>query len=125
MLHISPEEQLERLQARLDDPTKHWKYDPGDLDERQRWADYTRAYELALERTHTDHAPWYVVPSDHKWHRNLAVAELLLAALEGMGLDWPEGHFDLAAELRRIAADTITSTSVARALKQPTADGAS
>ena len=77
MLHISPEEQRERLLARLDDPTKHWKYNPGDLDDRAQWDDYRTAYELALERTNTEHAPWYVVPSDRKWYRNLAVGQLL------------------------------------------------
>ena len=64
-------EQRERLLARLDDPTKHWKYNPGDLDARARWADYRAAYEIALERTNTEHAPWHVVPSDKKWYRNL------------------------------------------------------
>ena len=73
MLHISPEEQKERLLARLDDPTKHWKYNPGDVDERALWPAYREAYEIALERTNTEHAPWYVVPSDRKWYRNLAV----------------------------------------------------
>ena len=73
MLHISAEEQRERLLARLDDPTKHWKYNPGDIDERARWPAYREAYEIALERTNTEHAPWHVVPSDRKWFRNLAV----------------------------------------------------
>ena len=118
MLHISPEEQRRRLEARLNDPTKYWKYNPGDIDERQLWADYTRAYEIALERTHTDHAPWYVVPSDKKWYRNLAVAELLLEALEGMDLDWPAADFDVQAELARLADDTITSKGVAKTLKK-------
>ena len=116
MLHISPEEQRQRLEARLEDPTKYWKYNPGDLDERQLWADYTRAYEIALERTHTDHAPWYVVPSDRKWYRNLAVAELLLEALEEMDLAWPRADFDIAHEKQRLAGDTITSERVAAAL---------
>jgi PPK2 family polyphosphate:nucleotide phosphotransferase len=124
MLHISPEEQHERLAARLDDPTKFWKYNAGDLDERQLWADYTRAYETALERTHTEHAPWHVVPSDKKWYRNLAVAELLLEALEGMDLDWPAAAFDVAAEKKRLAADTITTKSVAKALRKSTEDTA-
>ena len=124
MLHISPEEQLERLAARLEDPTKHWKYNAGDLDERQLWADYTRAYEIALERTHTDHARWYVIPSDRKWYRNVAVATLLLEALRGMDLDWPEAGFDVQQEKARIAADTITSTGVAKALQSDERGGA-
>lgn len=125
MLHISPEEQFERLQARLDNPTKHWKYNPGDLDERQLWADYTRAYEIALERTDTDHAPWYVVPSDRKWYRNLAVAKLLLETLDSMDLDWPQVDLDLERERARLAADTITTESVAAALAASPEDAAS
>ena len=73
MLHISKEEQRERLLARLDNPEKYWKYKPGDIDARARWDDYRAAYEIALERTNTEHAPWHVVPSDRKWFRNLAV----------------------------------------------------
>jgi PPK2 family polyphosphate:nucleotide phosphotransferase len=113
MLHISAEEQLERLQARLDNPTKHWKYNPGDLDERQLWSDYTRAYEIALERTHTAHAPWFVVPSDRKWYRNLAVATLLHETLEAMDLRWPEAPFDVERERQRLAADTVSSRGLA------------
>jgi PPK2 family polyphosphate:nucleotide phosphotransferase len=107
MLHISPAEQKERLLARLDDPAKHWKYNPGDVDERQLWSDYTRAYEVALERTNTEAAPWYVVPSDRKWYRNLAIGELLLETLEAMELSWPKADFDVEAERERLLADTI------------------
>jgi PPK2 family polyphosphate:nucleotide phosphotransferase len=108
MLHISPAEQKERLQARLDDPSKYWKYNPGDVDERQLWHDYTAAYETAIERTNTENAPWYVVPSDEKWYRNLAVGRLLHETLAGLHLDWPEPAFDLEAERRRLAEDTIS-----------------
>lgn len=108
MLHISPQEQKRRLLARLDDPRKYWKYNPADVDERQLWADYQAAYQIALERTHTDHAPWYVVPSDKKWYRNLAVAELLREALESMDLEWPAADFDIEAEKKRLAEDTIS-----------------
>ncbi|MEP9383119.1 polyphosphate kinase 2 family protein [Nocardioides sp. KR10-350] len=107
MLHISPEEQKQRLLARLEDPTKYWKYNPGDVDERQLWADYTTAYEIAIERTNTDHAPWHIVPSDKKWYRNLAVGRLLHETLESMDLDWPDADFDIAAEKKRLAEDTI------------------
>jgi PPK2 family polyphosphate:nucleotide phosphotransferase len=107
MLHISPQEQKRRLLARLEDPTKYWKYNPGDVDERQLWSQYAEAYEIALERTDTEHAPWFVVPSDKKWYRNLAIAKLLHEALEEMDLDWPEADFDIEAEKRRLAADTI------------------
>ncbi|MBO0842649.1 MAG: polyphosphate kinase 2 family protein [Nocardioides sp.] len=107
MLHISPAEQKRRLKARLEDPTKHWKYNPGDLDERQLWAQYQQAYEVALERTSTEYAPWYIVPSDEKWYRNLAIGELLLETLERLGLDWPAPTYDLAAEKKRLEEDTI------------------
>ncbi|MFT4083395.1 MAG: polyphosphate kinase 2 family protein [Nocardioides sp.] len=108
MLHISPAEQRRRLQARLDDSTKYWKYNPGDLDERALWADYRSAYEIALERTTTDAAPWHVVPSDRKWYRNLAVAQLLVETLEELDLHWPPPAFDLEAERARLAADGIS-----------------
>ncbi|WP_183099661.1 polyphosphate kinase 2 family protein [Nocardioides pelophilus] len=102
MLHISAEEQKERLLARLEDPTKHWKYNPGDLDERALWPAYQDAYEIAIERTNTDAVPWHVIPADKKWYRNLAIAELLLEALQGMSLQWPEADFDVEEERRRL-----------------------
>jgi PPK2 family polyphosphate:nucleotide phosphotransferase len=102
MLHISAEEQRSRLLARLDNDDKYWKFNPGDIDERGRWADYQRAYEIALERTNTEIAPWYVVPSDKKWYRNLVIGELLLDALRGMGLRWPPPDFDVEEERRRL-----------------------
>jgi PPK2 family polyphosphate:nucleotide phosphotransferase len=95
-LHISKEEQRERLQARLDDPEKHWKFDPNDLAVRERWDDYQRAYEDAIGATDADHAPWYVVPADSKTHRNLIIANLLLETLQGMKLAWPAPKADLA-----------------------------
>ncbi|MEO5854035.1 MAG: PPK2 family polyphosphate kinase [Nocardioides sp.] len=104
MLHISADEQKERLLARLDDPTKHWKYNPGDLDERARWSAYRSAYEIALERTSTEVAPWHVIPSDKKWYRNLAVGRLLLDALRGLDLAWPAADFDVE-EQRRLLHD--------------------
>jgi PPK2 family polyphosphate:nucleotide phosphotransferase len=84
-LHISPEEQRERLLARLDDPTKHWKYRPGDLEDRALWDDFQRAYGDAIERCSTDAAPWYVVPADRKWYRNWAISRLLCERLESSG----------------------------------------
>jgi PPK2 family polyphosphate:nucleotide phosphotransferase len=102
MLHISPEEQKARLLARVENPTKQWKYDPGDLDDRARWHDYRRAYEVAIERTSTDVAPWLVVPSDRKWYRNLAVATVLREMLEEMDLTWPEPDYDVEAERARL-----------------------
>ena len=96
MLHISADEQKARLTERLANPDKHWKYNPGDLDERAHWAAYRDAYEIALERTNTDAAPWHVVPSDKKWFRNLAVGQLLLETLRGLDLQWPKADFDVA-----------------------------
>lgn len=89
-LHISKEEQAERLQARLDEPDKRWKFASGDLAERERWDDYVAAYEAALSRTSTDHAPWYVVPADRKWYRDLVVSQVLVDTLEGLDLAYPE-----------------------------------
>ena len=103
MLHISAEEQKERLEARLADPTKFWKYNPGDLDERALWPAYREAYEIALERTNTEHAPWHVVPSDRKWFRNLAVGQLLHETLSGLDLQWPAPDFDVESERQRLA----------------------
>jgi PPK2 family polyphosphate:nucleotide phosphotransferase len=105
MLHISADEQKQRLLERLDDPSKHWKFNPGDIDERTRWASYREAYEIALERTHTDAAPWHVVPADRKWYRNLAIARLLLDALRGLDPQWPPADFDVTHERARLTGE--------------------
>ncbi|AWN23596.1 polyphosphate kinase [Deinococcus irradiatisoli] len=94
-LHVSAEEQRQRLQERLDDPEKNWKFNPADLKERGRWDEYTRVYEDALSATSTDDAPWYVIPADHKWYRNRVVAQLLLETLRDMNPQYPEAAFDL------------------------------
>jgi PPK2 family polyphosphate:nucleotide phosphotransferase len=86
-LHISKKEQKKRLQERLDDPLKRWKFRLGDLEDRALWKEYTAAYEEALSRTSTGHAPWYVVPSDKKWYRNLVVATVLVDALKGLKME--------------------------------------
>ena len=88
-LHISKEEQAERFQARLDDPSKQWKFRKGDLDDRARWDDYIAAFEEAITRTSTDCAPWYVVPADRKWYRNWAVSRILVETLEDMDPQYP------------------------------------
>jgi polyphosphate kinase 2 (PPK2 family) len=106
MLHISAEEQKERLLARLDDPTKHWKFNPKDLDERALWPAYREAYEIALERTNTEHAPWNVIPADRKWFRNLAIGRLLHQALEDLDPQWPKAEFDVDAERTRLEDET-------------------
>jgi PPK2 family polyphosphate:nucleotide phosphotransferase len=102
-LHISADEQRERLLARLDDPTKHWKYNPRDVDERAKWPEYQQAYTDALEQCSTQQAPWYVVPSDRKWYRNWAVAQLLVEQLRTMNLEWPVAEFDVEKEKARVA----------------------
>jgi PPK2 family polyphosphate:nucleotide phosphotransferase len=89
-LHISKDEQRQRLQARLDEPDKRWKFSAGDLDVRQRWEDYMAAYEDALSLTSTDYAPWYVVPADRKWYRNLVAASILIETLRGMDPQYPD-----------------------------------
>jgi PPK2 family polyphosphate:nucleotide phosphotransferase len=88
-LHISKQEQAERLQARIDLAEKRWKFEMGDLDERKHWDDYVTAYEEVLTRTSTDDAPWYVVPADRKWFRNLVVSQVLVDTLEGLDLAYP------------------------------------
>jgi PPK2 family polyphosphate:nucleotide phosphotransferase len=96
-LHISKDEQKARLQARLDDPQKHWKFDPNDLQERKLWTDYQAAYTELLAETDTDQAPWYVVPADSKTHRNLVVASVLKEVLQDMKLAYPPPHPEYAA----------------------------
>ena len=104
MLHISKQEQKERLAERLERPDKFWKYNPGDVDERQYWDAYMEAYEIAIARTSTDAAPWYVVPANRKWYARLAVQHLLLDALRGLQLEWPPATFDVEVEKTRLAA---------------------
>lgn len=104
MLHISPEEQKERLAERLDRPDKHWKFNPGDIDERALWPAYMDAYQTVFDRTSTEHAPWYVIPANRKWYARLAVQALLLEALEDIDPKWPAATFDVEAEKARLAA---------------------
>ncbi|MEV7624898.1 PPK2 family polyphosphate kinase [Actinoplanes sp. NPDC089786] len=104
MLHISPEEQRQRLLDRLDDPTKFWKYNPGDVDERARWDDYQEAYQAALTRCSTEANPWFVVPADRKWYRNWAVATLLRDAMAAVDPGYPPADFDVETERQRVRA---------------------
>lgn len=104
MLAISYGEQGERLMSRLERPDKHWKYTPGDTDERTLWPAYMKAYQTAIERTSTPEAPWHVVPADRKWFARLAVQELLLETLEEIDPQWPEATYDVAAEKARLEA---------------------
>jgi PPK2 family polyphosphate:nucleotide phosphotransferase len=94
-LHISPEEQLRRLTARLDRPEKRWKFDPSDIEARRQWPAYQEAYADVFKRTSTQHAPWFVVPADRKWYRNWAVAELLVETLTGLDPQFPAPSYDL------------------------------
>ena len=103
LLHISPDEQRARLLARLDDPTKHWKFNEADIQERARWAEYMAAYDEAIARTSTEDAPWYVVPADRKWYRNWAIAHILAEALEAMDPRYPPSDLDVAALKARLA----------------------
>ena len=102
MLHISAQQQRERLLARLDNANKYWKFNPADIDERGRWGEYRTAYQIALERTNTEIAPWYVVPADKKWYRNLVVGQLLLEHLRQMSPRWPAADFDVEAQRQRL-----------------------
>ncbi|MER5311584.1 PPK2 family polyphosphate kinase [Streptomyces sp. NPDC002773] len=103
-LHLSYEEQRERLLERLDNPEKHWKFNPGDIEERALWPAYREAYEIALERCSTDEAPWYVVPADRKWYRNWAISRLLLEHLEALDPRYPPGDYDVDECRRRLLA---------------------
>lgn len=103
MLHISPEEQKARLGERLDRPDKYWKYNPADVDERKKWPAYQEAFQLMLDNTSTDVAPWHIIPANNKWFARLAVSQLLLHALEDMDLGWPAADFDIEAEKKRLA----------------------
>ncbi len=99
-LHISKEEQLQRFEQRLDDPAKRWKISEADYTEREHWDDYLRAYDDALARCNTEGAPWFVIPSDHKWFRDLAISEILVAVMEAMNIQVPQPTVDIE-EIRR------------------------
>jgi polyphosphate kinase 2 (PPK2 family) len=94
-LHISRDEQRERLEERIRDPEKRWKFSVGDLEERKRWDEYLAAFEEVISATSLDHAPWYIVPANRKWYRDLVVAETVVAALEDMKLKCPPAPKDV------------------------------
>jgi len=93
-LHITKEEQRRRLQARLENSAKHWKFNPDDLQDRKRWGQFMKAYEDLIEKTSKAHAPWYVIPADRKWYRNLCVARIMVDTLEGLGMKYPNPDWD-------------------------------
>ncbi|MFN2175686.1 MAG: polyphosphate kinase 2 family protein [Anaerolineales bacterium] len=95
-LNIDLREQKERLQARLDNPKKNWKFSLGDLKERELWPDYIRAYEEVLTRTSTEWAPWYIIPSNRKWYRNLVIASIMVETMKGFNMSYPESEDDLS-----------------------------
>ncbi len=94
-LHIDKDEQKERLQARLDDPTKNWKFRLGDLEERKLWDDYMQAYEDALSKTSVEHAPWYVIPANHKWYRDLVISTIVVDTLKSLKMKYPKPEENL------------------------------
>jgi PPK2 family polyphosphate:nucleotide phosphotransferase len=103
-LHISPEEQLARFKQRLDDPSRQWKISDSDYTERELWPKYVEAYEDAIALTGTKRAPWYIIPSNHKWFRNLAVSQIIADTMDEMGLNLPPTHVDIAAIRRKFHA---------------------
>ena len=112
-LHVSREEQRRRFLERLDEPAKNWKFSLADAQERERWGDYMTAYEEMLAATSTKHAPWYVIPADHKWFTHLAVARIIIEALEGLGLAFPQPDAsqvrDLKLARRHLAGRAVDS----------------
>ncbi|MEV8213909.1 polyphosphate kinase 2 family protein [Leifsonia sp. NPDC077715] len=103
MLHLGKDEQKKRLTSRLERPDKYWKFNPADVDERLLWDDYQEAYQIALDRTASAYAPWFVVPADHKWYARAAVQQLLIRALSELNLEWPKPDYDVQEQLRRLA----------------------
>ena len=95
-LHIDKDEQKERLQDRLDEPNKNWKFSLGDLEERKLWGQYTEAFEAALENTSTVYAPWYVIPANRKWYRNLVISTIIIEKLKSLNMSFPEPEDDLS-----------------------------
>ena len=104
MLHISREEQRQRLLDRLADPTKHWKYNTADVDERLLWDQYQEAYQVVLTRCSADCAPWYVIPADRKWHRDWLLTHMVMETLREMNPQFPQMDFDVEAETARVKA---------------------
>lgn len=106
-LHIDPDEQLERFKARIDDPARHWKISDGDYAERPFWDDYTKAFEALLSKCSTPHAPWFIIPSNHKWFRNLVVSQIISEYLESLEMKFPEPSVDIN-EIKRKYHDVLS-----------------
>ncbi len=130
-LHISHEEQTRRLQARIDTPDKYWKLSPADFAERRFWDDYMKAYEEIFEATSHKHAPWFIIPSDHKWYRNVAISRIVVEAMKHLNLKYPEPTFDpsgidLKSQSPQAVAEEVASRAVPgreSAAKQKTSHG--
>jgi polyphosphate kinase 2 (PPK2 family) len=120
-LHISHGEQTQRLQERIDTPDKHWKLSAADFEERAFWTQYQQAYQDILRHTSHKHAPWYVIPADHKWYRNLAISKVLAEALSSLKMDYPTPGFDPAGiELRSESPKAAAKQVAARVAKKAT-----
>jgi len=104
-LHISKEEQLQRFKKRLDNPDKNWKVNEADYEERKHWTEYMKAYEEALSRTSVENAPWFVIPADHKWYRNLAISRIVVETMESLGMKRPPATADIEAIRRKYHAE--------------------
>lgn len=113
-LHISKDEQLRRFKQRIDDPARHWKISEGDYAERPYWDDYEKAFEAALSRCSTKHAPWFVIPANHKWFRNLAVSQIMVEALERLRSTFPEPTVDIEDIKRKYHAAEMRARSEER-----------
>jgi polyphosphate kinase 2 (PPK2 family) len=113
-LHISREAQTERLQARIDNPEKHWKLSPADFVERQYWEKYIHAYEHILSHTSQPHAPWYIIPSDHKWYRNTTISTILVEAMRSLKLKYPQAEWNPAGiDLKKLSPEAAAKKAVA------------
>ncbi len=106
-LHIDADEELKRFKQRIDDPARNWKISDGDYAERPYWNSYTKAFETALEKCSTDHAPWFVIPANHKWFRNLAISQIITEKLESLNMKFPAPTVDLKAIKKKYHADVI------------------
>jgi polyphosphate kinase 2 (PPK2 family) len=109
-LHISPEEQLERFRQRLVDPARNWKVSEDDYREREYWDEYMKAYEDVFAETSTKHAPWYIIPANHKWFRNLAVSQIITATMQELGMQLPKPKVDLEMIWKKFHAAAETSS---------------
>jgi len=117
-LHLSPDEQKKRLLERIDDPSKNWKFELGDLRERARWDDYQKAYEEAISATSTEHAPWYIIPADDKWYTRLAIASVILEQFNELGLEYPTVSSVQKAELQKARAMLMEEEDEAPVVKK-------